>query len=223
MPGAAPRSRGGATATVSRPQCLAPPWSQLARRTRFSGSPQICDATTLAFPATELSVPCQEPAGSAQWLISVSRDGLHARRFHNAQCQLDDSFQKYIHATWAVRDHKKQGSVRKFVFVTPDSARREHRSSLASEEHICGLTSPRTPRRHTVSTASPNRPGATPKAEQAAATPGGCCHKRLPTPPVTLPNVPGRAPWWFSTDDKPSSNNQSTPCATSILKSRRRG
>ena len=118
---------------------------------------------------------------------------------------------EYIHATWAVRDHKRQGSVRKFVFVTPDSARRAsraganglvqhcrlpvgvgkpkpepprdsppgsparrprsgsadrtrpHRSALASEEHICGLTSPRAPRRHTVSTASPNRPGATPK------------------------------------------------------------
>ena len=172
------------------------------------------------------------------------------------------------------RDHKKQGSVRKFVFgVTPDWARRasraggnglvshcrlpregrqagpkpepprdsppaslarrprsgsadrtrQHRRSLASEEHICGLTRPRTPRRHTVSTASPNRPGATSKAEQAAATPGGCCHKRLPTPSVTLPNVPGRAPWSLSTDNKPSSNNQSTPRATSILKSRRRG
>ena len=100
---------------------------------------------------------------------------------------------------------------------------RQHRRSLASAEHILRTHQPRTPRRHTVSTASPNRPGATPKAAQAAATPGGCCHKRLPTPAVTLPNVPGRAPWWFSTDDKPSSNNQSTPCATSILKSRSRG
>ena len=55
------------------------------------------------------------------------------------------------------------------------------------------------------------------QAEQNAATPGGCCHKRLPTPPVTLPNVPGRAPWWFSTDDKPSSNNQSdTVCHLNI-------
>jgi hypothetical protein len=211
MPEAAPRSRGGATATVSRPQCLAPPWR-----------PQICDATTLAFPATELSVRCQEPA------LSTMVDFREPRWFTRTSIFIMRS------VNWTIPSKIYScdlGSARpqetrvceEIRLCHPGFGTPQHRSSLASEEHICGLTSPRTSRRHMVSTASPNRPGATPKAEHAAATPGGCCHKRLPTPPVTLPNVPGRAPWWFSTDDKPSSNNQSTPCATSILKSRRRG
>ncbi len=76
---------------------------------------------------------------SAQWLISVSRDGLHARRFHNDAVSVGRFLPKYIHATWAVRDHKKQGTARKFVFVTPDSARRASRAGRNGLDQHCRL------------------------------------------------------------------------------------
>ncbi len=155
MPEAAPRSRGGATATVSRPQCLAPPWR-----------PQICDATTLAFPATELSVPCQEPA------LSTMVDFREPRWFTRTSIFIMRS------VNWTIPSKIYScdlGSARpqetrvceEIRLCHPGFGTSQHRSSLASEEHICGLTSPRTSRRHMVSTASPNRPGATSKAEQA--------------------------------------------------------
>ena len=174
---------------------------------------------------------------AAQWLISVSRDGLHAA--DNEQCQLVDSFQNIFtrlghcattrnKGLWGnsslsprIRHAALAAPARTAWFSTavspwgsasrpkpepprdsrPGSLARRPRSGSADRTgntagrwHLrntfCGLISPRTPRRHTVSAASPNRPGATPKAEQAAATPGGCCHQ--PTHPAGhTPECPG--------------------------------
>ena len=145
---------------------------------------------------------------SAQWLISVSRDGLHAADFIMSSVSWTIPSKIYSRDLGSARPQETR-VCEEIRLCHPGFGTPQHRSSLASEEHICGLTSPARPDATRWAQRRRNRPGATPKAEQNAATPGGCCHKRLPTPPVTLPNVPGRAPWWFSTDDKPSSNNQS--------------
>ena len=200
MPGAAPRFRGGATATatVFRPERLAPPWRR-GPATRSGGRvfPVLHKyATPPRFLFLLLNFRCH--AGNPQ-ALSTMVDFCEPRwftrsRFHNEQCQLDDSFQNIFtrlgqcattrnkgrrgnsslsprirHAALAApagtawfstavspwgsasrpkpeppRDSPPGSPARRPRSGSADRTR-QHRRSLASEEHICGLTSPARP------------------------------------------------------------------------------